>query len=595
MLRLIDLTRIHARPDARALDPAKVEAVAASIVDIGLLNPVRVRAVGSGFELIAGNHRVEACRSLGLAEIEAFVVEDDDLRAELAMIDENLCRSELLPSDRVRQTARRKVIYEDLHPEAKAGAVRARAANETMGHNVGDNLASTFSADTAKKTGQSERLIQRDAERGAKVIDEVLDLIRGTALDTGAYMDEIKNLPGKDQLIAARRDLAWERQKAREGAKRRQPNGARAIMASRIEPPDSLDYFPTPPWATRALIEEVLPGLGVTLKPEALSIADPACGEGHMTGVFEEYGFGAVLGFDIHDYSVEGTEPPGWVGQQNFLAPDLHLAVDWIITNPPFSEGNVDRTLEFALRATKMATKGVALFVRQQWLEGVERYQRLFRDNPPTLIAQFSERVNLCKGRWEPEGSTATAYVWLVWVKAGAASGTEFCWIEPGRRSARTRADDVERFTAHPVKAFVKPPATAEGGDAASSTLRVSPPDLPFERSSQGLLDGGPATGRPATSSRSADGPEGEGGTQRLRSGEERQPLVASSPADLNQVIREGYARDASIEELMRLTGLKRSAVKMRAARMNLSDPGRQRRAVSEANRRRAEVARAGA
>jgi hypothetical protein len=41
------------------------------------------------------------------------------------------------------------------------------------------------------------------------------------------------------------------------------PAGAGAVMAQRREPPDALDYFPTPPWATRALFEHVLPALGI--------------------------------------------------------------------------------------------------------------------------------------------------------------------------------------------------------------------------------------------------------------------------------------------------------------------------------------------
>jgi ParB family chromosome partitioning protein len=49
------------------------------------------------------------------------VVDDDDLRAELVMIDENLVRSELVGAERAKQTARRKEIYETLHPETKQG------------------------------------------------------------------------------------------------------------------------------------------------------------------------------------------------------------------------------------------------------------------------------------------------------------------------------------------------------------------------------------------------------------------------------------------------------------------------------------------
>ncbi|WP_366249215.1 ParB N-terminal domain-containing protein [Devosia sp. 66-14] len=80
-----------------------------------------MRVAGDGWEVIAGVHRLEACKSLGLVEIPADVVGDDDLHAELAMIDENLCRAELTPSDRARQTARRAEIYRELHPETVKG------------------------------------------------------------------------------------------------------------------------------------------------------------------------------------------------------------------------------------------------------------------------------------------------------------------------------------------------------------------------------------------------------------------------------------------------------------------------------------------
>lgn len=84
------------------------------------------------------------------------------------------------PSDRASQTARRKAIYLELHPETKHGANLA-----------GDGVAKfatpeteRFTAETAKATGQSERLVQLNAERGEKVLPEVLDMIRGTKLDT---------------------------------------------------------------------------------------------------------------------------------------------------------------------------------------------------------------------------------------------------------------------------------------------------------------------------------------------------------------------------------------------------------------------------
>ena len=120
------------------------------------------------------------------------------------------------------------------------------------------------------------------------------------------------------------------------------------------------------------------------------------------------------------------------------------IEVDWIVTNPPFR-----RAEEFALKALDRARVGVALFTRLQWLETVGRYNRLFKNQPPTLIAIFAERCPLHMGRWLPNGSTATGYIWLVWVKGMAPRAP--LWIPPGQRKLCARPDDVERFTASPV------------------------------------------------------------------------------------------------------------------------------------------------
>lgn len=222
-------------------------------------------------------------------------------------------------------------------------------------------------------------------------------------------------------------------------------NGARSVMGSRQESDDSLDFSPTPPWATRALLEIVLPQTGAAR--EFASAWDPACGEGHMTGVLEEYPI-AVVGTDIFDYSDGSKMPPCWLRKQDFLDKKAEApVVDWIVTNPPFG----DKTEPFVLRALELASVGVAMFVRLQWLESIGRYEAIFRDRPPTIIAFFAERVPLHMGRWEPDGATATAYIWLVW-KKGAAPRAPF-WIPPGQRKALERSGDRERFTAHPVLA----------------------------------------------------------------------------------------------------------------------------------------------
>lgn len=223
-------------------------------------------------------------------------------------------------------------------------------------------------------------------------------------------------------------------------------NGARSVMAGRKERDNSRDDFWTPPFATRALCEVIFPHLGFPVKPLHFGRTawEPACGEGHMAEVLKEY-FSLVHASDIHAY---GYGLPGL----NFLTSERGF-YDWIITNPPFRGSakrngpRQDRALEFTIRAVDRARIGVAMFVRTQWAdEGVERYERLFKPHPPTLQARFVERVPLCKGKWDPDGSTATAYCWLVWVK-GREPMPPF-WIPPGQRKALTRPDDRERFAA---------------------------------------------------------------------------------------------------------------------------------------------------
>jgi hypothetical protein len=224
--------------------------------------------------------------------------------------------------------------------------------------------------------------------------------------------------------------------------KRKLPNGARSIMASRREPKKSLDLFCTPPWATRALCEIVLPHISHLVFWET-SVWEPACGEGHMSEVLKEY-FGMVHSSDIHDHGYSHTNEI-----VPFLDPwtDDRLHFDWIITNPPFGE----LTEQFIRHALDLARVGVAMFVRQQFVSSVGRYERLWVPDPPTLEASFSERVPLHKGRWEPNGSTATEYCWLVWMKGRESAGPgqwQKMMIPPGQRVALTRPDDRARFAA---------------------------------------------------------------------------------------------------------------------------------------------------
>lgn len=213
-LATIEISKIEVGKRLRGLSEIQVESLVASIAEVGLLNPITVypreQIVGGvsvpGYGLVAGAHRLEASKRLGLVEIDAQVVQLGDLERQIAECDENLCGSVLSKSERALFTKRRKDAYEALHPEAKHGGDR-------KSDQVANIATRSFSEDQSEKTGVSERLVRLDAERGEKVIPEALEMLRGTHLDTGAYLDKIKRLPPNEQVFAVKRDLAFERQK----------------------------------------------------------------------------------------------------------------------------------------------------------------------------------------------------------------------------------------------------------------------------------------------------------------------------------------------------------------------------------------------
>ena len=202
-------------------------------------------------------------------------------------------------------------------------------------------------------------------------------------------------------------------------------NTSHAVMAQRAELKNSLDDFPTPPWATRALVEHVIVSKNSLREMTCL---EPACGRGHMSVALAHY-FREVTSFDVFDYGFGGT-----ADFLKYKRPDQSF--DWVITNPPFRLGE-----EFINRSMRIARHGVAMLTRTVFIESVGRYERLFKANPPSRVAQFTERVPMVKGRIDKKASTATGYAWLVWEKAHLSGRTELVWIPACRKTLEREGD----------------------------------------------------------------------------------------------------------------------------------------------------------
>lgn len=136
-LKSIALSQIFISPDrARPVDLEHAAAIAGSMVDRGLINPITVRptpAANGGktpYTLVAGGHRLEAARMNGWEEIDALVVSTDAAEAQLIEISENLFRNDLSPLDRGVFVAKFREIYEEKHGKIERGGDRKSKSND---------------------------------------------------------------------------------------------------------------------------------------------------------------------------------------------------------------------------------------------------------------------------------------------------------------------------------------------------------------------------------------------------------------------------------------------------------------------------------
>jgi len=169
------------------------------------------------------------------------------------------------------------------------------------------------------------------------------------------------------------------------------------------------DYFPTPRWATFALIDnEKFEG----------DIWECACGDGAMSRVLEETGR-SVPSSDLFNrgYGEHGVD---------FLAATRRA--DNIVTNPPYNSAE-----GFVASGVRSAKHKFALLLRLAFLEGANRQRTIFSKHPPSRIWVFSERITFYPAGAVQKGTGTTAYAWFVWDKD--ASGSEMRWFKPGYKA----------------------------------------------------------------------------------------------------------------------------------------------------------------
>lgn len=197
----VAITRITIPPGRSSPEPEQVADLAGSIQELGQLQLIGVTA---DYRLIYGRRRMAAFELLGRTTIGARIFDLDDLHTELAEIDENMERRTLTVLEEAQALARRKTIYETLHPDAKPVTIKGGPGR---GKKTSDNLSPvSYARDAAEKTGRSARTVQRKVEIGEKLDSEAADTLRGTKYENSQSV--LKDLA--DRPVQKQRERAKE-------------------------------------------------------------------------------------------------------------------------------------------------------------------------------------------------------------------------------------------------------------------------------------------------------------------------------------------------------------------------------------------------
>jgi len=162
------------------------------------------------------------------------------------------------------------------------------------------------------------------------------------------------------------------------------------------------DFYATDKNSTRGLLD--------IHNIESDSFYEPCVGQGHIVEVLKEY-------FPNAEYTYSDLVDRGYENTQifDYLNTETDIKADWIITNPPYKLAK-----EFISKSLTQANKGVAMFLKIQFLEGQAR-KEWFKNTPLKYVYVFSKRQDPLRDGMELNPKTGKkwgstmCFAWFVW------------------------------------------------------------------------------------------------------------------------------------------------------------------------------------
>ncbi len=233
------ITEITMTSDRRKIDRNKVGELAQSIRNVGLINPITITA---DRQLVAGAHRLEACKSLGMSDISCIIFDGSDLQKELAEIDENLVRLELDPISIGELAIRRDEILDALGQRAKSGTNVKNSRTGTPGGPVPKTTE-----DVANEIGISKSTLKENKQLARDLTPKAKDVVRQSDVSKKDALKLARMKPEEQDKLA---------EKLSNGEAKSLVDAKRLVVKETMEEPESLSadikyrvIYADPPWS----------------------------------------------------------------------------------------------------------------------------------------------------------------------------------------------------------------------------------------------------------------------------------------------------------------------------------------------------------
>ncbi len=147
-------------------------------------------------------------------------------------------------------------------------------------------------------------------------------------------------------------------------------------------------------------------------------ILEPFCGTGLISDALKEYGY------EVESYDLINR---GYGNVGDFFKVDYPTGYYDIVTNPPYDAG---LTPEIIIRCLQLCNKRVAMLLPLDYLTGIDRYNKVFQNNPLKTVYVYINRIDVAKNADFENYSHGglQKYAWYIWEK-GYKGTTEMKWL----------------------------------------------------------------------------------------------------------------------------------------------------------------------